>query len=320
MAMENKVRATYRKKVERRRILRTAMPIIYKGLVWAALIIGWYIIFALVVDMPKEYRLRHSTDELRAEYERLESRYKILEGVLNNVVERDKSVFRKLFGADPYVLNAGDDNARQQLSAKLMEMPNSKLHDILNDMTRSTLRDSKRMIRSYEEFSEAMVDGGIDLSNVPSIQPVNNERLTLLVAGKKPLINPFNRTMSEHHGVDYLVPEGAPVYATADGRVDMVSEKNSINGKYVSINHGNGYKTRYSHLLDIRVREGDVVRRGDIIALSGNTGLSFAPHLHYEVSLHDTRVDPVHYFFMELDADDYKRIINIALSSMQSLD
>ena len=318
--MENKIRATYRKKVERRRILRSMMPVLYKGLVWAAMIIGWYIIFALVVDMPKEYRLRHSTDGLRAEYERLEARYEILDDVLSTVVERDKSVFRKLFGSDPYVLNAGDDNLRQQLAAKLMEMSNGKLQAILNDMTRSTLRDSERMIKSYEAFSAALVDGDMNLSNVPSIQPVNNERLTLLVAGKKPLINPFNRTMSEHHGIDYLVPEGAPVYATADGRVDMISEKNSINGKYVTINHGNGYKTRYLHLLDIRVKEGDVVRRGDIIALSGNTGLSFAPHLHYEVSLNDTRVDPVHYFFMELDADDYQRIIRIALSSMQSLD
>ena len=126
--------------------------------------------------------------------------------------------------------------------------------------------------------------------------------------------------MTEHHGVDYLVPEGTAVFATADGRVDNLSEKNSTNGKAVTIDHGNGYKTTYSHLLDIRVSEGERVKRGDIIALSGNSGLSFSPHLHYEVSLFGTRVDPVHYFFMELSADDYQRIIRIALSSMQSFD
>ena len=92
MAMENKVRATYRKKVERRRILRTAMPIIYKGLVWAALIIGWYIIFALVVDMPKEYRLRHSTDELRAEYERLMANPGELDAILADGASRARPV------------------------------------------------------------------------------------------------------------------------------------------------------------------------------------------------------------------------------------
>jgi murein DD-endopeptidase MepM/ murein hydrolase activator NlpD len=173
---------------------------------------------------------------------------------------------------------------------------------------------------SYEVFCDAVVTDYMTIRCIPSIQPINNSRLTLLASGKKPLINPFHRTMTEHHGIDYLVPEGTAVFATADGRVDHLSEKNSTHGKSITIDHGNGYKTTYSHLLDIRVSEGQTVKRGDIIALSGNSGLSFAPHLHYEVSLFGTRVDPVHYFFMELSADDYQRIIRIALSSMQSFD
>ena len=86
------------------------------------------------------------------------------------------------------------------------------------------------------------------------------------------------------------------------------------------IDHGNGYKTSYGHLSEIRVKRGDKVKRGDIIALSGNSGLSFAPHLHYEVVFNGTRVDPVHYFFMELTPEEYKSIKQIALSSMQSFD
>ena len=199
-------------------------------------------------------------------------------------------------------------------------MSNEDLQEVLNSMVKSAGRDYTRLVESYEEFGDAVVHDHMKVVRVPSIQPVNNAMLTLLAAGKKPLINPFHRTMNEHHGVDYLVPEGTAVFATADGRVESLSEKNTTEGKSIFIDHGNGYKTRYSHLLDIRVSEGDVVRRGDIIALSGNSGLSFAPHLHYEVSLYGTRVDPVHYFFMELNADDYQRIINIALSSMQSFD
>lgn len=309
-----------RAKVARRQFMRRAMPIIYKGLTWAAMIIAWYVVFALVVDMPSEYRLRHSTDGLREEYDKLEARYQKLSAVLDNVVERDKNVFRKLFQADPYDLNAKEENNRQELNAMLSELSNGDLQQILSSRVKNVQQQTGRLVKSYEEFGDAVVSDYMTLRCVPSIQPVNNSRLTLLASGKKPLINPFHRTMTEHHGVDYLVPEGTAVFATADGRVDNLSEKNSTNGKAVTIDHGNGYKTTYSHLLDIRVSEGERVKRGDIIALSGNSGLSFAPHLHYEVSLFGTRVDPVHYFFMELSADDYQRIIRIALSSMQSFD
>ena len=70
----------------------------------------------------------------------------------------------------------------------------------------------------------------------------------------------------------------------------------------------------------IGVRRGQRVRRGDIIALSGNSGLSLAPHLHYEVRCNGMRVDPIHYFFMELSPDDYQRMMRIARSGMQSFD
>ena len=309
-----------RAKVVRRQYFRRTLPFIYKALTWAALIIAWYIVFALVIDMPAEYRLRHSVDDMRREYENLESRYSELNEVLDNVVERDKNVFRKLFQADPYDLNASEENNRQELKASLVELSNGELQRIMNTRVKSAQQQTTRLVTSYEKFGDAVVSDYMDLKCIPSIQPINNSRLTLLASGKKPLINPFHRSMTEHHGIDYLVPEGIAVFATADGRVDNLSEKNSTHGKAVTIDHGNGYKTTYSHLLDIRVSEGQRVKRGDIIALSGNSGLSFAPHLHYEVSLFGTRVDPVHYFFMELSADDYQRIIRIALSSMQSFD
>ena len=91
-------------------------------------------------------------------------------------------------------------------------------------------------------------------------------------------------------------------------------------GKTIVIDHGNGYKTSYSHLLSTLVRRGQKVQRGDIIALSGNSGLSLAPHLHYEVRYNDLRIDPIHYFFMELTPDEYQRIMRISQSGMQSFD
>ena len=133
-------------------------------------------------------------------------------------------------------------------------------------------------------------------------------------------MHPFYRTLQSHQGVDYTVPEGSSVFATADGIVKEVSGRNSTFGQNIVIDHGNGYLTQYCHLSASKVRKGQRVRRGDIIALSGNSGLSLSPHLHYEVRYEGMRVDPIHYFFMELTPDEYRRIIKISQSGMQSFD
>ena len=133
-------------------------------------------------------------------------------------------------------------------------------------------------------------------------------------------MHPFYRTLQSHQGVDYTIPEGERIFATADGIVKEISGKNSTSGLTVVIDHYNGYTTSYSHLQSAKVKRGQRVRRGDIIALSGNSGLSLAPHLHYEVRYEGMRVDPIHYFFMELTPDEYQKIIRISRSGMQSFD
>lgn len=296
------------------------MPHVIKFLVWVAAIIAWWVIISLSIDMPLEYRLRHSTDDLRAEYDKMSVRYDSLNLVLENVIRRDENVFRKLFESNPYDISADMERERIELYERLMRMDNDELSEVLDKKIQSAIKEEHNVLKSFENLKYNISTNNISIDYIPAIQPVNNRQLTLLAAGKKPLINPFHRTIREHHGVDYLVPEGTPVFATADGTVKILSEKNSSHGKAVTISHANGYETSYSHLLDIRVKKGQKVKRGDIIALSGNSGLSFVPHLHYEVIYNDTRVDPIHYFFLELKPDEYQQMIRIALSSMQSFD
>ncbi len=289
-------------------------------LLWIASVTLFYVLLSIVVDMPAETELRNTNNKLNSEYDKMSERYEELTEVIDNVVARDENVFRKLFESNPYDLTIDDDEERIALHESLMDLDNDELLSELNNKLQSAENDKDALTRSYEDMMYAHETTSLSIDCIPAIQPVNNRQLTLLAAGKKPLINPFHRTMREHHGVDYLIPEGTAVFATADGTVQSLSEKNTTHGKAITIDHGNGYQTSYSHLLDIRVKRGDKVKRGDIIAMSGNSGLSFAPHLHYEVIFNGTRVDPVHYFFLELNAEEYQRIIRIALSSMQSFD
>ena len=173
---------------------------------------------------------------------------------------------------------------------------------------------------SYLALQRQIDSVGEGRDRIPAIQPVINKQLSLLTASYGMRIHPFYKTLQSHQGVDYTVPEGSSVFATADGVVKETATRNSTSGKTVVIDHGNGYETRYANLSEINVQKGQRVRRGDIIALSGNTGLSLAPHLHYEVRYQGMRVDPVHYFFMELSPEEYRRIIRIAQSGMQSFD
>lgn len=289
-------------------------------LLWIASVTLFYVLLSIFIDMPAESELRNTNNKLNSEYNKMSERYEELTEVIDNVVARDENVFRKLFESNPYDLTIDDDEERIALHESLMDLDNDELLSELNNKLQSAENDKDALTRSYEDMMYAHETTSLSIDCIPAIQPVNNRQLTLLAAGKKPLINPFHRTMREHHGVDYLIPEGTAVFATADGTVQSLSEKNTTHGKAITIDHGNGYQTSYSHLLDIRVKRGDKVKRGDIIAMSGNSGLSFAPHLHYEVIFNGTRVDPVHYFFLELNAEEYQRIIRIALSSMQSFD
>lgn len=313
--MRNKIRQIFNDITERR-----FFPLAIRFFAWVSLVLFWWIVLAHTVDMPSEYKLRHSTDALKREYVEMSERYDSLSHIIDNVVRRDENVFRKLFESNPYDLSADLENERISLHEQLMQMDNIELMEMLDSRMQDANKKEDLMLKSNHQMKQNISTGVLSIDCVPAIQPINNSQLTLLAAGKKPLINPFHRTMREHHGVDYLVPEGTAVFATADGVVKSLSEKNSSHGKAITLDHGNGYETSYSHLLDIRVRKGQKVKRGDIIALSGNSGLSFVPHLHYEVRYRDTRVDPVHYFFLELSPEEYQRIIRIALSSMQSFD
>lgn len=304
------------KRIRKRRIIRLTIQLF----AWAGVALLYYFGFSLLFDTPAEHRMRLSTDKLRNEYEALSQRYDSLEMILDNITARDQSVFRSLFEANPYDMESEQSEERLALYEQNITKSKRELAaDLKNeiDVMQKKAADLEASWRRIKELGDGMGDKS---RNIPSIQPVLNKQLTLLTAGYGTIMNPFYRTLRSHQGVDYAMAEGSSVFATADGTVREVSDKNSTMGKTIVIDHGNGYRTSYSHLLSTLVRRGQKVQRGDVIALSGNSGLSLAPHLHYEVRYNDLRVDPIHYFFMELSPDEYQRIVRIAQSGMQSFD
>lgn len=315
MAGKKDLEKLRRRKRRKQRIIRTTMQIF----IWIGAAILYYIGFSLFFDTPIEYEMKHSTDGLRHEYSRLTERYDSLMLVLDNVATRDRSVFRTLFEADPYDIQA--DNATQSSSyEQLVNRSSRQLRRELRERIRRIEEQLDELNNSYQQVQERIDAAGRNCDYIPSIQPVINKQLSLLTASYGMRYHPFYKTLQSHQGVDYTIPEGSSVFATADGKVSKVSRRNSTSGTTIVIDHGNGYETSYSHLNKTNVRKGQQVRRGDIIALSGNTGLSLSPHLHYEVRYNGIRVDPIHYFFMELSPSEYRRLMQIAQTGMQSFD
>ena len=293
---------------------------VLRALAWLGATILYYVVFSFLFDTPTEYELRHSTDRLKEEYNTLLAEYDSLAVVVDNIVERDRSIFAIMFDSEPYDFDSEYNNQRVELHEELLGKNNREMSTTLQTSLDELEQKMQRLENSYSSLDQELKTVGSKRDNIPSIQPVTNHELTLLTAAYGTLMHPFYRTLQSHQGVDYAVAEGTRIFATADGIVKEIKGKTSTSGITVIIDHRNGYTTSYSHLQSVKVKRGQRVQRGDIIALSGNTGLSLAPHLHYEVRHNGTRVDPIHYFFMELTPDEYQRIMRIAQSGMQSFD
>ena len=316
MAAKRDIEKLRRRKRRRQNLIRAAVQMF----VWAGVAVLYYLGFSLFFDTPLEYEMKHSTDALRREYEALTQRYDSLALILDNLAERDRSVFRTLFESDPYDFDAESERGRISDYEAIVGRTTRQLKAELRERTDRLEKRLDELNATYERLQAGVDAAGDGRDRIPSIQPVINKRLTLLTASYGMRFHPFYKTLQSHQGVDYTVPEGTRVFATADGVVRDVALRNSTSGQTVVIDHGNGYETSYSHLSKIHVRKGQSVRRGDIIARSGDTGLSLAPHLHYEVRFGGMRVDPIHYFFMELTPGEYQRLMRIAQSGMQSFD
>ena len=288
--------------------------------VWIGIAVLYYIAFSFFFDTPLEYKMKHSTRKLEQQYDSLSARYEMIEQVLYNVIDRDEQVFNALFESDPYNFDSEFEKKRWENYEELLNKSNKELGTEFFEKLKQLEKQCSEHLYTVATLEQTADSLKQQIANIPAIQPVINKDLTLLTASYGMRMHPFYKILTAHQGVDYTVSEGSRVFATADGRVKDVLTKNTTSGKTVIIDHGNGYETTYCHLGKIYAKRGERVKRGDIIAQSGNSGLSLAHHLHYEIKHNGMRVDPIHYFFMELNYEDYQKIIRIAQTGMQSFD
>lgn len=273
---------------------------------------GSFIVLLLIFGSPSEKDLRMENSRLQAQYHILSSRLDESLQVMKGLQQRDDNLYRVMMQADPVAdaLRTPSYNKTNRYE-DLMELPSAKL--VVNTTQKMDLLERQLYIqsKSFDEVLALCKKHDEMLECIPAIQPVSNKDLKQTASGYGTRIDPIYKTVKFHSGMDFSANVGTPVYATGNGVVRKAGWE-GLYGNCIQIDHGFGYVSRYAHLSKIDVRVGQKVVRGETIGKVGTTGKSTGPHLHYEVMVKGQIVNPVNYYFMDLNADDYDRMVEIA--------
>ncbi|HPA86532.1 MAG TPA: M23 family metallopeptidase [Bacteroidales bacterium] len=165
---------------------------------------------------------------------------------------------------------------------------------------------------SFRSIEEQKNEWKRELEYLPMISPVNVVyRLGDGVKFREK--HPVLGTPQWHHGQDFSTPYGTEVFATGSGKVIEAGWKGGF-GNCIVIDHGYGYRSTYGHLSNMKVTVGLNVKRGDLIGLTGSTGTSSGPHLHYQIDLFGQHRNPLHYFNDDLTEEEYFEMIQTLTS------
>ena len=283
-------------------------------------ILSLIIINSRLFFTPREVMLAREIKTYETNYEILNRKMELVEQVLADVQERDNNMYRLYFNAPiiPDSVRKGgfDPNKYKDLeklgSSKLVANTTKRLDKLRKQLViqSKSLDEINKLSKEKEKF----------LASIPAIQPVNNKDLKRMASGYGWRSDPFTKARKFHYGMDFSSPQGTPVYATGDGVVIRADDGSSGYGNHIRIDHGYGYVTLYGHLSAYNVRAGQRVKRGDLIGKVGSTGRSEAPHLHYEVMKNGEHINPIHFYYGNLSADEYAEMLHVSTQENQSLD
>lgn len=306
-------------RMEFRKVTHSVWTVLGKAvkyfLVTASLAVVYYIVFSLVVSTDSERRLKRENQMYRQMYKELAAREELAGDVIEGLKAKDDEIYRRLFNSDAPDLGgifsdgmlSGVDTIPDRM---IVEYSRTKL-DTLDKV-------SARVESNFRRIMEVLSDGASSLP--PMTNPLSGFSYARTGASLGERINPFYKVKTFHGGLDLISQQGEDVVAAADGVVKEVVHSSKGLGNVVSIDHGNGYVTRYAHLENTRVSKGQRVGRGQRIGQVGMSGNSFAPHLHYEVLRDTLRMDPLNYLFASVGPDDYMGMLFMSVNTGQSMD
>ncbi|MDL2262405.1 M23 family metallopeptidase, partial [Bacteroidales bacterium OttesenSCG-928-I21] len=284
---------------------------------FASLIFGFVIMFLYIVvfESPEERLLRAENEYLKANFKEFNSRLRDTDKALDEIAKRDNYIYRTTFQQDsiPFTFRnagVGGSNRYKHLegysNTELVKETAKKLDQLERKLNIQTL--------SYKELIDEVKNKQDYFISAPVLQPIHVNELTRLSSLFGYRQHPILGIVQIHKGIDLTAPQGTPVYASGEGVVVGIDKNNyrSGYGNSILIDHGvDGLSSRYAHLHTIEVKKGQKVKRGERIGTVGNTGLSTAPHLHYEILKNNAAINPLRYMLVPT-ADEYDQILKLS--------
>ena len=251
-----------------------------------------------------KYIYQKRLNEFKSNYSNVENSLAVLKDKIKNIdseilkIEEKDGAIRSYAGM-PII---DQDIRKLGIGGSILESPvfSDNLIPVINEELSILEMDIEKITRqvglemdSYNSIYEKVKEDVSRVAKIPSIKPVDGGYLNSSFGYR---IDPIDNVKRFHHGCDFSVKIGTSVYAPADGVIKRAYYLGGF-GNHIKIDHGGGYSTIFAHLSKIKVKSGQKVKRGDIIGLTGNSGRSTAPHLHYEVHHYGEPTDPLDYFF-----------------------
>ena len=299
--------------------------------------VGAYVLSIVVLSMvllnfageyfetPREKSLARELDQMHYYYNALSGDFDKMKGSIEDLQQKDASIHRVILGIDPIdeaIWDAGIGGHNKYTN--ITNYKNS------GELIKATLSKAEKLQRKLELQNKSLdtlqrlaIAKEDKLAAVPSIKPIREDKLKRRMrhlSGFGIRIHPVHKVRKFHKGIDFTAPKGTPIQATGNGTVIKAKSQRSGFGKHVKIDHGYGYVTVYAHMNSIDVKVGEKVKKGQVIGTIGNTGLSTAPHCHYEIHYKGKAINPVDFCMDGLTPEEYEELVNMASMENQSFD
>lgn len=301
----------------KKQLLHTLSFWIINGIVLASVGIA---ILSQNIGTPAEIALRAENQALISKLETTKGTISDLENQMGELSEMDNEMYRSVLGLEPISYEERQAGSGGADIYSEFDFYSEETSEILR-WTSSRLDNLERRIgiqkMSFEEIKSYYNNNQERMSNIPAIRPVNG----VMLSGYGIRVHPVLKYRRMHEGVDFRAEVGTDIYATGDGVIKYASRRGTF-GNLLVIDHGFGITTHYAHLSGFgdNIKPGTKVERGQLVAYSGNTGLTEGPHLHYEVHINDRPVDPLNYLFAEISPEEYLMYKDISESNPMSMD